>query len=39
MTSGLGTPTALTDWVTVFTQLNNGQPPMLTPIQPTLNPS
>ena len=39
MTSGLGTPTALTDWVKVFTQLNNGQTPSLTPPQTTLNPS
>jgi subtilase family serine protease len=29
MTSGLGVPTALTDWVTVFTQLNNGQTPTI----------
>lgn len=39
MTSGLGVPTALTDWVTVFTQLNSGQTPTLSPSQPILNPS
>lgn len=39
MTSGLGVPTALTDWVTVFTQLNNGQTPTITAPQSPLQPS
>jgi len=39
MTSGLGVPTALTDWVTVFTQLNNGQTPTITTPQSPLQPS
>jgi hypothetical protein len=39
MTSGLGVPTALTDWVTVFTQLNNGQTPTISAPQSPLEPS
>ena len=39
MTSGLGVPTALTSWVTVFTQLNNGQTPTISAPQSPLEPS